>query len=381
MVEPRVGIIVNGATSGLARNQHLRALLAIRAEGGLPLVNGERIMPDLILVARNPDTLRCLAEANGVARWTTDLDAALASPRDTIFFDVAATGPRFDAVRRALSAGKHVYCEKPIASTLAQALELVDLAGRAGVKHGTVQDKLFLPGFRKLRLVRDADFFGRILEVRIEFGRWIFDGEVQPVQRPSWNYRKRDGGGLVLDMFPHWRYLVDHLVGEITAVNCTCRTHIARRRDEGGQFYEVDVEDAAFAQLEVEGGILVSVNSSWCTRIRRDDVITIQVDGTRGSAFATPHDCLTQADANTPKPVLTVDTPQPMNFRDQWLPVPDNDPPSNGYRAGWELFLRHVVGDTPFPFSLLEGAKGVQLAELSYQSDRERRWIAVPRLH
>jgi predicted dehydrogenase len=381
MAEACVGIIINGATSGLARQQHLRALLAIRAEGGLPLVNGERIVPDPILVGRNPDTLRPLAEASGGARWTTDLDAALASQRDTIFFDVAATGPRFEVVRRAIAAGKHVYCEKPIASTLAQALELVELATRAGVKHGTVQDKLFLPGFRKLRLVREADFFGRILEVRIEFGRWIFDGEPQLAQRPSWNYRKHDGGGLVLDMFPHWRYLVEHLVGEIAAVSCTCRTHVARRRDETGNFYEVDVEDAAFAQLEIKGGILVSVNSSWCTRIRREDVITIQIDGTRGSAFATPHDCFTQADVNTPKPVLTVDARQPMNFRDQWLPVPDNDRPVNGYRAGWELFLRHVSSDVAFPFTLLEGAKGVQLAELSYQSDRERRWIAVPKLH
>ena len=381
MTETRVGIIVNGATSGLARHQHLRALLAIRAEGGLQLPKGERIVPDLVLVGRNPDALRPLAEACGGARWTTDLDAALESERDTVFFDVAATGTRFESVRRAIATGKHVYCEKPIASTLAQALELVQTAAQAGIKHGTVQDKLFLPGFRKLRQVREADFFGRILEARIEFGRWIFDGEAQPVQRPSWNYRKRDGGGLVLDMFPHWRYLVEHLVGEISAVSCTCRTHVAHRRDEAGIIYDVDVEDAAFAHLELTGGILASVNSSWCTRIRRDDIITIQIDGTRGSAFATPHECLIQADVNTPKPVLTVDAPQPMRFLDQWLAVPDNDPPMNGYRVGWELFLHHVVSGAPFAFTFLEGAKGVQLAELAYQSDKDRRWIAVPKLH
>jgi predicted dehydrogenase len=380
VVDRRLGIIINGATSGLARHQHLRALLAMRAEGGLPLQNGDRVLPDPILVGRNSVTLRALSDAIGVERWTTDLDAALGAPDDTVFFDVAATGARFDSVCRAISAGKHIYCEKPIASTFDQALELVRRANKAGIKNGTVQDKIFLPGFRKLRLVRESGFFGRILEVRLEFGRWIFDGEHQSGQRPSWNYRKADGGGLVLDMFPHWRYMIDHLAGNITAVNCTCRTHVARRRDEAGNPYEVDVEDAAFAQLELEGGVIVSVNSSWCTRVRRDDIIVVQVDGTRGSAFATAQDCFTQADVNTPKPILSADGRQPHDFYDEWLPVPDNEKPINSYRAGWELFLRHVAEDAPYPFTLLEGAKGVQLAELSYRSNLERRWIEVPEL-
>lgn len=380
MTERRVGIIVNGATSGLARHQHLRALLAFRSEGGLPLRNGDRLIPDTILVGRNGVKLSALAKELDISRWTVDLDAALHSTDDTIFFDVSATAGRFENVCRAIAAGKHVYCEKPVASTFEQAIELVRLAKHAGIKHGTVQDKIFLPGFRKLHRVRDSGFFGRILEARLEFGRWIFDGEHEPAQRPSWNYRKKDGGGLVLDMFPHWRYMIDNLVGKVRVVNCICRTHVARRRDEAGQPYDVDVEDAAFAQLELEGGIIASVNSSWCTRIRRDDIIVIQVDGLRGSAVATPHECVTQSEVNTPKPILTVDRPQSDRFFDQWLSVPNNMNFVNSYRAGWEMFLRHVVEDAAFPFTLLEGAKGVQLAELSYRSNVERRWVEVPEL-
>jgi predicted dehydrogenase len=374
-----VGIIVNGATGGLARHQHLAALLALRAEGGLMLGSGERIVPAPILVGRNEERLRALADEIELP-WTTELDSALSDKGNEIFFDVAATGMRFDVLRRAIAAGKHIYCEKPVASTLVEAMELVRHARDAGVKNGTVQDKIFLPGFRKLRMLRESGFLGRTLEVRLEFGRWIFDGEHQRAQRPSWNYRKADGGGLILDMFPHWRYMIEHLAGNITAVSCTSRTHIARRHDESGRPYAVDVEDAAFAHVELEGGAIASVNSSWCTRIRRDDIIVIQLDGTRGSAVATAHDCWTQPDVNTPSPAISVNTRQPQDFYAQWLPLPDNAPVGNSYRAGWELFLRHVVEDEPFPFTLLEGAKGVQLAELSYRSNAERRWIEVPPL-
>jgi predicted dehydrogenase len=378
MTDIHVGIILNGATSGLCRNQHLRALMAIIAEGGLPANDGDRIIPKPMLLGRNAESLRLLADASGGLRWTDDFNAALGSKEDTIFFDVASTGLRYANVCRAIEAGKHVYCEKPIATTLPEAMDIVERAEKAGVKNGTVQDKLFLPGFSKLRKLRESGFFGRIFEVRLEFGRWIFDGEHQPAQRPSWNYRKEAGGGLVLDMFPHWRYMIDNIVGEIKAVSCTCRTHVVRRRDEKGRRYEVDVEDSAFAQMELEGGIIASVNSSWCTRVYRDDIIVIQIDGSDGSAVATAHDCVTQPGANTSSPVLSVDKPQPHRFREEWLAVPDNQLRVNSYRAGWEGFLRHVVFDEPFPFTLGEGAKGVQLAELSHHSSLKRRWVDVP---
>lgn len=376
----RLGVIVSGATSALVAHQHLPALLAIRSEGGLPLDNGERVVPDIMLVGRNADKLAQIAATTGIARWTTDLDAALSSSEHQVFFDATATGLRYEFVSRALAAGKHVYCEKPLSGTLDQAMALVRAAADAGVCNGVVQDKVFLPGFRKLARLRESGFFGRIVEVRLEFGRWIFDGESRPVQRPSWNYRKRDGGGLILDMFPHWRYMLDQLVGEVRAVNCTCRTEIPRRRDEQGRSYDVDVEDAAFAQIEIEGGIIASVNSSWCTRIRRDDVITLQVDGTLGSAVAGIHDCYTQSDAETPQPAITVNARQPHSFHGQWQTMPDDDHHPNSYRVGWELFLRHVVAGTPFPSPFLAGAKGVQLAELSHLSNRERRWVDVPPL-
>jgi predicted dehydrogenase len=354
--------------------------MAIRKEGGLVLGNGGRVVPDLLLVGRDAGRLAAAARAVGADRWTTDLDAALAAPEYAIFFDAAATGGRAARLANAIAAGKHVYSEKPLGGSLAEVMALVRAATAAGRCNGVVQDKLTLPGFRKLKQLKESGYFGRIFEVRLEFGRWIFDGETQAAQRPSWNYRKADGGGLILDMFPHWRYLLEQLVGDIRAVSCTTRTHLPRRRDEQGQVYEADVEDAAFAQLELDGGILASVNSSWCTRIRRDGIINIQIDGTLGSAVASPNECFVQHDTTTPSPTISGARPQVPSFYDQWLAVPDDAAYHNGYRAGWELFLRHVVEGTPFPAPFIEGAKGVQLAELSHQSDRERRWIDVPPL-
>lgn len=376
----RLGIIINGATGGLATLQHLPSLAAIRDEGGLPLRNGGRVELDLLLVGRDAGRLAEVSKATGGGHWTVDLDAALSSTEHTIFFDAAATGGRHERLSRAIAAGKHVYSEKPLAGSLDEAMALVRAADAARCCNGVVQDKMHLPGFRKLKQLKDSGYFGRILEVRLEFGRWIFDGETQVAQRPSWNYHKAEGGGLILDMFPHWRYMIEHLVGEIRAVSCTTRTQLPRRRDERGRPYDVDVEDSAFAQLELDGGILASVNSSWCTRVRRDGIINIQIDGTAGSAVASPNDCFVQPEATTPSPSISGARPQVPSFYDQWLAVPDDAAYHNGYRAGWELFIRHVVEGTPFPATFLEGAKGVQLAELSHRSDRERRWIDVPPL-
>jgi predicted dehydrogenase len=376
----RLGIIINGATGGLATQQHLPALLAIRGEGGLRLGNGSRVVPDLLLVGRSESRLAELARAHGVERWTADLDAALSSAEHTVFFDAAATAGRYARLRRAIAAGKHVYSEKPLAGSLDEAMTLVRAAAAAGVRNGVVQDKLFLPGFRKLKELKQSGYFGRILELRLEFGRWIFDGETQAAQRPSWNYRKADGGGLILDMFPHWRYMLEQLVGDIRAVNCTTRTQVPRRRDEHGNRYAVDVEDAAFAQLEFDGGVIAGVNSSWSTRIRRDGIINIQIDGTDGSAVASPNECFIQPASTTPSPTISGARPQRPSFYDQWMAVPDDAPYQNGYRAGWEMFIHHVVAGAPFPASFIEGAKGLQLVELSHRSNRERRWIEVPPL-
>ena len=379
MAVQRLGVIMHGVTGRMGYNQHLvRSIAAVRAAGGVGLPNGDRALPDPILVGRNADKLAEIARHHAIARYTTDLDAALANPDDTIFFDAGSTQMRVALLERAIEAGKHVYCEKPVAETLAEALEVAQLATARGVKHGVVQDKLFLPGLRKMRMLVKSGFFGRILSVRGEFGYWVFEGDVQPAQRPSWNYRKADGGGVILDMLPHWRYVLDNLFGRVTAVSCRGATHIPERIDERGQRYEADAEDACYATFELEGGIVAQINSSWATRVNRDDLVTFHVDGTHGSAVAGLTRCVSQHRMNTPRPVWNPDEPQTMKFIEQWAAVPDTEVFANGFRLQWEDFIRHVLADTPWHHDLFEGAKGVQLAELALQSWAERRWVDVP---
>ena len=381
MATTTLGIIMHGVTGRMGLNQHLvRSILAIRRAGGVALPNGDRVMPDPILVGRNADKVAALAREHGLTRATADLDAALANPNDTVFFDAATTQMRADLVTRAIDAGKHVYCEKPVADSLDKALALARLAKRAGIKHGVVQDKLFLPGLRKLRMLREAGFFGRMLAVRGEFGYWVFEGDWQAAQRPSWNYKKAEGGGIILDMLCHWRYVLDNLFGRVKAVSCLGAVHIPKRVDERGQAYDADADDAAYATFMLEDGVIAHMNSSWCVRVRRDDLVTFQVDGTLGSAVAGLTRCFTQHRVNTPRPVWNPDEPQKIDFYDSWDEVPDNVGYDNGFRIQWEDFIRHVVAGTPWKHDLMEGAKGVQLAELGLQSWAERRWIDVPDL-
>jgi len=381
MAERRLGIIMNGVTGRMGTNQHLvRSILAIRAEGGVALADGTRVMPDPILVGRNAAKLERLAAEHGVARWTTDLDAALSDSNDTLYFDAATTDLRAANLRTAIAAGKHIYCEKPVAASLADALAVHALAEQAGIKHGVVQDKLFLPGLLKLKKLRDDGFFGRILAVRIEFGYWVFKGDSEPAQRPSWNYRKEDGGGIIVDMLCHWRYVLDNLFGSVERVSCLGATHVPKRWDENGEPYAATADDAAYATFELAGGVIAQVNSSWCTRVRRDDLVTFHVDGTEGSAVAGLMGCVTQSRAQTPRPIWSPDTPQPIDFFANWTPVPDDGPPANGFRVQWEMFIRYLFDGGEWRYTLLEGAKGIQLAELGLQSWAERRWLDVPPL-
>jgi len=377
----RIGIIMNGVTGRMGTNQHLvRSINAIRKQGGVALDAQTRLMPDPILVGRNAAKVEALAKAHDVARWTTDLDAALADPAYAIYFDSASTGLRPELIRKAIAAGKHVYTEKPVASSVEDALDLYRRAEAAGVKHGVVQDKLWLPGLLKLEMLIDSGFFGRILSVRGEFGYWVFEGDWQPAQRPSWNYRKEDDGGIIVDMLCHWRYVLDNLFGGVKAVSCLGTTHIPKRWDENGKPYDATADDAAYATFELAGGAIAQINSSWCTRVRRDDLVTFHVDGTLGSAVAGLTDCVIQPRAATPKPVWNPDVPKTIDFLATWQPVPPNVAYDNAFKVEWELFLRHVARGGPFRWNLLEGAKGVQLAELGLQSWRERRWIDVPEL-
>ncbi|HET9070025.1 MAG TPA: Gfo/Idh/MocA family oxidoreductase, partial [Amaricoccus sp.] len=365
MATQRLGLIMHGVTGRMGLNQHLvRSICAIRDAGGLALASGDRLMPDPILVGRDKAKLGEIARRHGIERWGDDLEAALANPEDTVFFDAGTTQMRAGLVGRAIDAGKHVYCEKPVADRLEDAVALARKAKARGVKNGVVQDKLFLPGLRKLAMLRDAGFFGRMLSVRGEFGYWVFEGDWQPAQRPSWNYRAKDGGGIILDMLCHWRYVLDNLFGEVRAVSCLGATHIPKRWDEAGRAYAADADDAAYATFELEGGVIVQINSSWATRVRRDDLVTFQVDGTEGSAVAGLHRCWTQHRVNTPKPVWNPDVRQTIDFLDTWDEVPDNQAFDNAFKVQWEMFLRHVAEDAPWSYGLAEGVKGVQLAEL-----------------
>jgi predicted dehydrogenase len=389
MATQRLGLIMHGVTGRMGMNQHLiRSIVAIRREGGVLLANGDRVMPDPILIGRNAEKIEALAKAHGIARWGTDLDAALANKHDSVFFDAGTTQMRPTLLAAAIRAGKHVYCEKPIATNLNEAVEIARLAQEAhktsGLKHGAVQDKLFLPGLRKLDMLRRAGFFGRMLSVRLEFGYWVFEGDLQPIQRPSWNYRKEDGGGMILDMMCHWRYVLDNLFGEVQSVSCLGATHIPTRWDEAGEPYEATADDAAYATVQLKGHngepVVAQLNMSWATRVRRDDLVTFHVDGTHGSAVAGLSSCRAQSRVTTPRPVWNPDVQQTMNFYDQWQEVPDSMAYDNGFKIQWECFIRHVAEDAPYRWTLPEGAKGVQLVEAALQSWQERRWIDVPAL-
>jgi predicted dehydrogenase len=377
----KIGVIMNGVTGRMGTNQHLiRSLATIISQGGVKINDNEIILPHLVLVGRNESKLKKLAERTQVERWTTDLDEVLKEDQYQIYFDAQTTGRRADAIKKAVAAGKNVYCEKPIATSTEVALELYRLCEKANVKHGVVQDKLWLPGMLKLKRLIENDFFGDILSVRGDFGYWVFEGHTVPAQRPSWNYRKQDDGGIIVDMLCHWRYVLDNIFGSVKGVFCLGATHIPERIDENGKPYACTADDAAYSIFELEGGIIAQFNSSWTTRVRRDDLLTLHVDGTKGSAVAGLRDCWTQHYGNTPKPVWNPDIPNPIDFKEGWTKVPEQEDFDNAFKAQWELFLKHVVLETPFPWSLMEGAKGVQLAELGIESWEKKTWINIPEL-
>jgi len=381
MKEHKIGIIMNGVTGRMGTNQHLlRSIVAIIKQGGVTTSIGETIMPDPVLVGRDEHKLQKLCSISGIKKMSTDLDQALADPYNTIYFDSQTTGRRADAVKKAVKAGKHIYCEKPIAVDTEQAMELYELCKKTGVKNGVVQDKLWLPGVIKLKRLIQQGFFGKILSVRGEFGYWVFEGDSIPAQRPSWNYRKEDDGGIIVDMLCHWRYLLDNVFGKVKAVSCLGATHIPERIDEEGKRYKCTADDAAYATFELEDGIIAQFNSSWTVRVRRDDLLTLQVDGTKGSAVAGLRECYIQHYGNTPKPVWNPDIAQPINFFEGWAKLPDQENYDNAFKVQWELFLKHVVEGGAFQWNLLEGVRGVQLAEKGIESWRKRCWVDIPEI-
>ncbi len=377
----KAGIIMNGVTGRMGTNQHLmRSIVEIIRQGGVALSNDEVIMPDPVLVGRDQGKLDKLKAMSGIKKTSTDLDKVLSDPENIIYFDAQTTGRRADAVRKAVAAGKHIYCEKPIATDLETALELYNICKDGGIRHGVVQDKLWLPGLLKLKRLIQNDFFGRILSVRGEFGYWVFEGHTVPSQRPSWNYRKEDDGGIIVDMLCHWRYVLDNIFGKVKAVSCHGATHITERVDEQGRKYQCTADDSAYSTFELENGIIAHFNSSWCVRVKRDDLLTIQVDGTKGSAVAGLRECYTQHYGNTPKPVWNPDVPQSIDFYNGWSKMPDQEFYDNAFKVQWELFLKHVFRGDSFPWDMKEGAKGVQLATAGLESWAKRKWVDIPEL-
>jgi predicted dehydrogenase len=377
----KIGIIMNGVTGRMGTNQHLiRSIKAIIDQGGVKLSDSEIIMPDPVLVGRSEEKLKALAARTGVSRVSTNLDAELANPANQIYFDATLTGQRPIGVRKAIAAKKHIYCEKPTATTSAEALALAKEVTAAGLKNGVVQDKLWLPGLVKLKYLIDTGFFGKILSVRGEFGYWVFTGEHEKLQRPSWNYRKEEDGGIIVDMLCHWQYVIQNLFGEVKSLTCLGATHIPTRWDEAGKPYKCTADDSAYATFELVNGVICHFNSSWDVRVDRDDLLTLQVDGTMGSAVAGLRDCKAQSLAATPRCVWNPDVDSPIKYKDGWVRVPDQGVYDNAFKIEWELFLKHVVTGSPFQWDLFQGAKGVQLAELGLASWAKRAWVDVPPL-
>jgi predicted dehydrogenase len=376
-----IGVVMNGVTGRMGYRQHLvRSVLAINEQGGVVLSDGSRVKLRPVLVGRSADKLSRIAAEHHISRYTTDLDSALSDDDNLIYFDAQVTSARVKAVLKAIEAGKHIYAEKPTAESVQEAVALAEAAKAKGVKNGVVQDKLFLPGLLKLKRLIDAGFFGQILSVRGEFGYWVFEGDWQEAQRPSWNYRAEDGGGIVLDMFPHWHYVMENLFGRVESVYAKAVTHVPQRVDEQGKAYAATADDAAYGIFELAGGVIAQINSSWTVRVNRDELVEFQVDGTHGSAVAGLRNCRFQHRAATPKPVWNPDLPATARFREGWQDVPDNADFDNGFKIQWEGFVRHVCEDAPFPNDFASGARGVQLAELGLRSSAEGRRIEVPHL-
>ena len=324
METKRIGIILNGVTGRMGTNQHLdRSICAMIKEGGVKVSDDLTLIPDPILTGRNESKLAAIANKYGEAtigkplKYTTDIKGALNGDHGDyeVFFDSSGTLQRGKFIEMAAAAGKAIYCEKPTATNVDEALRIADIVESHGLKNGVVQDKLWLPAFRKINKLKEDNFFGKILSVRGEFGYWVFTGvdEERPAQRPSWNYRKEDGGGIMIDMFCHWQYVISNLFGPIDRLVAHGNTDIGERRDENKTLYPCSADDSAYTIFVLKDGTVCQFNSSWCVRVRRDDLLTLEINGTKGSAVAGLREVYIQSDEDTPKPVWNPDVEQPLN--------------------------------------------------------------------
>ena len=373
-----LGIILHGVTGRMGTNQHLiRSIKSIQNEGGIKLSDGNFLNLDVILSGRDKDKLSNLSKKHQISKWTTDLDKILQDSSYQVFFDSASTKMRAENITKAIKYNKHIYCEKPSAEKFQEAYDLFLLAEKKFVRHGVVQDKLFLPGLIKLKKLIQQNFFGKILSVKIDFGYWVFTGkdENQPSQRPSWNYRKEEGGSIIIDMMCHWQYIITHLFGEIEDFVCMGKNHISTRYDNNAKSYHANADDACYAIVNLKNGILVQINSDWCTRVRKDDLVTFKVDGELGSALATLSQCYLQPLDKTPRPIWNPDEKQKHNFFNDWELVFENETYENAFKTQWILFLKHIAEGSPWDYGLEKGAEAVRFAELALKSWKEKKWI------
>ena len=234
-----------------------------------------------------------------------------------------------------------------------------------------MHDKLYLPGLMKLKRLVDGGFFGRILSVRGEFGYWVFEGDYLPAQRPSWNYRAQDGGGMVLDMFCHWNYVLENLFGRVEAVTAKAVTHIPERWDERGERYAATADDAAYAIFELEGDVIAQVNSSWAVRVERKELVEFQVDGTHGSAVAGLFGCRIQPREATPeagvepRPAHRPRTSAPSGRR-----CPTTRSSATGSARSGSSSCSTSTHGRPHPYDFAAGVRGLRLVEAGLQSSR-----------
>lgn len=379
MAGKTIGVILNGATGRMGYRQHLcRSILPIIEQGGVELSDGSHVQLDPILVGRHEAKLKEVSEKHGGLKYATDLNAVLADPAYRLYADFLVTSARAASIKKAIAAGKDIYTEKPIAESYADARELVELADAAGINTGVVHDKLFLPGLLKLKRLIVSGFFGRILSVRGEFGYWVFEGDWRESQRPSWNYKKEAGGGMISDMFPHWNYVIEGLFGKIKTVYAQAKTEIAERVDEQGRPYKATAEDAAYAIFELDNGITVQMNSSWNTRVYRNELLEFQIDGTKGSAVVGLFGAEIQVRDATPKAFWNPDVPDPHDYWSNWEEIDVDEEFENGFKAQWEEYIKSLAEGTPYPYDFASGARGVRLAEIGYESAQKQTKVRVP---